>query len=168
MKIESIIVSLSLAAFLGGCGASLPGFTTGSLFGGNKPAPVAQNDAVSRAMDVGATSARAIKCGYNFDAAKLRGQYLAAETVNNPADADKLGKVYDASFNGVSKALAEKGDEYCSGDKTARIKAALTRHLAGDYTPSPPEVAQDESLFSDWGSSSPDGKGANMTGMLEH
>ena len=167
MKVEPIIVSLSLAAFLSGCGASLPSLTTGSLFG-SKPPPVAQNDPVSRAMDVGATSARAIKCGYNFDPSKLRGQYLTAETANNPADADKLGKVYDAAFRGVSKALADKGDDYCSADKTARIKTALTRHLAGDYTPAPPEVAQDDSLLSGWGSSSPDGKGADMTGMMSN
>lgn len=141
---------------LGGCGASLPSLTTGTIFGGGAAAkPAIQNDPTSRAMEVGATSARAIKCGYNFDPAKLKNQFLTAETAANPADAAKLAQVYDLTFNGISKALAAKGTDYCSKAKTDKIKEALNRHLAGDYTPSPPEpVEQDESLFGSAPSSS--------------
>jgi hypothetical protein len=141
---------LALAtSVLGGCGASLPSLTTGTLFGSKADAkPEIKNDPVSRAMDVAATSARAIKCGYNFDPAKLKNQYIAAETASSPADAPKLNQIYDATFNGVSKALTTKGNDYCSSAQTARIKTALNRHLAGDYTPSPPEKAPEEaSLF---------------------
>jgi hypothetical protein len=120
-------------------------------------------------MDVGSTSARAVKCGYNFDPAKLKSQYITAETANDPADADKIAKVYDATFNGVSKAISTKGAEYCSKEKTARIKEALNRHLAGDYTPSPPEpVEQEEGLFGNMSSNSSSSEGVNVKQVFEH
>ena len=155
----AITLCLTLAVGLSGCGASLPGMSTGSLFGGDSAAktPAATpNTATSRAVQVGTTSARALKCGFNFDPVKLRTQFLANETMlaTNPADVDKLGQVYDVSFRGVSKAVADQGDGYCSGQKTDRIKLALNRHLAGDYTPEPPQpVAEEEGLFSGFGSS---------------
>jgi hypothetical protein len=145
---------------LTGCGASIPNLTTGSLFGGEaaKPAaPQVSNDPTSRAMQVGTTSARALKCGFNFDPVKLRSQFLAAEmpALTNPADATKLSQIYDISFKGVSKAVADQGEGYCTEAKTQKIKEALNRHLAGDYTPTPPEpVAQDDGgLFGGFGSS---------------
>ena len=150
----------ALCVGLSGCGASIPNLTTGSLFGGDAAkaaAPQPANDPTSRAMQVGTTAARAVKCGFNFDAQKLRTQFLAAEapTLTNPADAAKLNQIYDVSFNGISKAVAEQGESYCSQAKTQRIKEALNRHLAGDYTPAPPEpVADDGGLFGGFGSSS--------------
>jgi hypothetical protein len=151
MKTARLCVMVLATASLGGCGASLPSLSTGLLFGGTSKAaatPAIQNDPTSRAIEVGSTSARAIKCGYNFDPAKLKSQFLTAEAAANPADTAKLTQVYDVTFNGISKALATKGTDYCSKAKTTRIKEALNRHLAGDYTPSPPEpVEQDEGLF---------------------
>lgn len=158
MKIRFCFAGLALCLGLAGCGASLPSLSTGSLFGGEtaKPAaPQISNDPTSRAMQVGTTSARAIKCGYNFDPVKLRTQFLASEsaTLTTAADADKLAKIYDVSFSGVSKAVSEQGYSYCSPAKTAKIKEALNRHLSGDYTPSPPEpvAAEDDGLFGDVG-----------------
>lgn len=168
MRNAKIILAVLTTSLLGGCGASLPSLSTGSLFG-SKPAtpPVVQNDPTSRAIDVGVTSARAIKCGYNFDPAKLRNQFLTAEQTANPTSAANLPQVYDTAFNGVSKAVAQKGSDYCSPAKTARIKTALTRHLAGDYTPSPPEpVEEEEGLFGGMGGASADGHGANMQDMM--
>ena len=158
MKTAKLCLMVLAMVSLGGCGASLPSLSTGSLFGGTSKAaatPVIQNDPTSRAIDVGATSARAIKCGYNFDPAKLKSQFLTAEAAANPDDTAKLTQVYDVAFNGVSKALAAKGTDYCSKAKTDKIKEALNRHLAGDYTPSPPEpVEQEEGLFGGGPSSS--------------
>lgn len=147
---------LALTLAMAGCGASLPGMTTGSLFGGDKPtAPQATNDPISRAMQVGTTSARALKCGYNFDPAKLRSNYIAAETATNPADSQKIAQIYDTAFNGISRAVATQGEAYCSAEKTRTIKAALNRHLAGDYTPDPSApVVDDGGLFGSLGSSS--------------
>lgn len=140
--------AVALAA-LGGCGASLPGMSTSAL----SPAPApAQSDPTGRALQVGSTSARALKCGYNFDPVKLRTQFLAAEGAANPAGVDQLGKIYDTAFNGVTKAVAGQGEGYCSEDKVAQIKAALTRHLAGDYTPPPQAPAQDQGIFGSLGS----------------
>lgn len=168
MKSLKIFFVAASAAALGGCGASLPSLpTTGSLLG-TQP-KVNPNDPLTRTMDVAATSARAIKCGYNFDPAKLKNQFISAETAANPADAVKFAQVYDTAFNGVSKALAEKGADYCTPLKVARIKLALTRHLNGDYTPAPPEPSEDGGgLLSGWGGeSSSTGKGANMQDMFQ-
>jgi hypothetical protein len=154
-------LTLGLCSALSGCGASLPNLTTGSLFGASAAgqpaaaAPQVTNDPTSRAVQVGTTAARAQKCGFNFDSVKLRTQFLAAEsaTLTNPADAAKLNQVYDIAFNGISKAVASKDEDYCTDNKTRTIKEALNRHLAGDYTPSTPEpVADDGGFFGDVGS----------------
>jgi len=150
LRALAAVPAAALAAGLAGCGASIPGFSTSAL---TKP-PEAQNDPTSRALQVGAVSARAIKCGFNFDPAKLRTQYLAAETATAPADADKLARIYDTSFNGVSKAISGQGEAYCTETKTAQIKDALTRHLAGDYAPPPPPPPEQGGLFDSLGSTS--------------
>ncbi|AGK57687.1 hypothetical protein HYPDE_30063 [Hyphomicrobium denitrificans 1NES1] len=167
MQIARMLFVGLAAASLGGCGASLPKLSTGSLFGAKTETPIDRdNDPATRTMDVAATSARAIKCGYNFDPAKLKTSFLTTQSAGNPADLPKLTQIYDASFNTVSKALVDKPD-YCTSEKTAKIKLALNRHLAGDYTPSPPEPVEDDSLFGGWGQPSPDGHGANMQQMMQ-
>jgi hypothetical protein len=148
----SILLALATLALAGCGGSGSELLSTGSLLGESKPsAPV--NDGPARAFQVGTVSARAIKCGFNFDPGKLKANYLAFEK-QQPAAQDmvKIERVYDVSFNGVAKAVASEG-EYCSDAKTRTIKADLGRHLAGDYTPSPPPP-QDEGLLSGWGSGS--------------
>lgn len=158
MRLRS--VALALCFGLSGCGASLPSLSTGSLFGGDaakSAAPQITNDPMSRAMQVGTTSARALKCGFNFDPVKLRAQFLATESpaLTNPADGEKVSRMYDISFSGISKAVADQGESYCTAEKTRKIKEALNRHLTGDYSPTPPEpVVDDGGLFGDFGSSS--------------
>lgn len=140
------VVTATLLVALGGCGATIPGFSTSALTA-NKPA-APPNDPTARALQVGATSARAIKCGFNFDPAKLRTQFLAAEALTNPAETEKVQKIYDTAFNGISRAVAGQGESYCTEGKTGEIKEALNRHLAGDYTPTPPKPeVVDEGLF---------------------
>jgi hypothetical protein len=153
-----LLIVVLASATLGACseGSSL---STSSIFGGESkptapPAPV--NTPAARALQVGGTAARATKCGYNFDSNRLRSNFLAAEAAQAPgADQTTVQKTYDTAFSGVSKAAASKPD-YCSETKTKDIKADLTRHLAGDYTPSPPKpvVEEDGGLFSGFGSSS--------------
>lgn len=156
-KMPSIVLTLLLAtAGLAGCSGS-PSLSTASIFGGeDKPAAPAGpvNTPTSRALQVGATAARATKCGYNFDANKLRSNFLAAEATQMPgADQTNVVKTYDTAYAGVSKAAAGQPG-YCSETKTKDIKADLTRHLAGDYSPAPPKpvVEEDGGLFSGWGS----------------
>lgn len=151
---------ITAALALAGCseGSSL---STSSILGGSggevkSAAPAAPvSTPTSRALQVGATSARAAKCGYNFDRVKLRDTFLAYEAQQAPgADQTNTVRTYDTAFSGISKATADKAD-YCSPAKTTEIKSALNRHLAGDYTPDPPKEKEvEEGLFSGWGSGS--------------
>lgn len=153
MRLKSPLLAAA-CLLLAGCSGST-GLTTGSLFGGSSaPAkaapPQVKNDPTSRAFQVGTVSARAVKCGYNFDATRLKANFLAAEAAQG-TPVSELGNVertYDVAYNGVTKAIAAQA-QYCSERKTAEIKQDLTRHLAGDYTPSPPRAApqEDDGLF---------------------
>jgi hypothetical protein len=128
--------------WLVGCSnAPLPSLTTGSLFG-SKPdakavaAPV-RNDPTSRAMQVSRVAAKAQRCGFNLDTAKLKANFIAAEGAQGGADVAELGKldhVYTGTFNGTLKAVTAD-EAYCSDARTAHVKADLVRHLAGDYSP---------------------------------
>lgn len=157
MKIEiRPLAAASLLAFaLAGCsgGPALPSLATGSVATQSATAapaaPTQRNDPASRALQVGATAARAVKCGFNFDPARLRSQFLAGEaTVGTPAgEMAKVEKIYDIAYSGISRGVAEKQD-YCSEAKTREIKEDLTRHLAGDYSPRPvKQVAADDGGF---------------------
>lgn len=166
MKAAHLTLALAATA-LAGCSmtSASSGLTTGSLFSSEaKATPAPVNDASSRAFQVGTVSARAIKCGFNFDPAKLKTNYLAYErALSGTADMARVERTYDVSFNGVAKAVADE-KEYCSDTKTATIKTDLARHLAGDYSPSPPpKVEPEEGLFSGWGSGGDDGKGMKST-----
>jgi hypothetical protein len=151
---KTVLASLSAASaalLLGACtgGPSLPSLSTGSLSetgataqatpaaAGAAPQQAAlTNDPTQRAFQVGSTSARAVKCGFYFDAVKLKQQFLAAEaTLGTPvADMAKVEKIYDVSFNGITRAIAPQQD-YCTEAKSKEIKSDLKRHLAGDYAP---------------------------------
>jgi hypothetical protein len=147
MKAAGISLALVAVALTGCSGAS--SLTTGSILGGpEKPKaadPGSINDPTNRAFQVGTVSAKAIKCGFNFDPAKLKNNYLGYERTLAPGtDLAKVEHIYDVSFNGIAKAVAGETD-YCSEEKTKTIKADLSRHLAGDYTPAirPKQVEQD-------------------------
>lgn len=155
-----------LVIILSGC-SSGSAISTGSMFGGSGstsalPQTPAQNmnDPGSRAFQVGSVSARAVKCGYNFDPVKLRTSYLAAESsVVTPEELGRLEKIYDTAFSGVAKGIADQAN-YCTEQKTAEIKASLNRYLTGDYSPTPIKVAQPEAgWFSDFFDASQANKG---------
>jgi hypothetical protein len=147
--------SLALAApvfcalALSGCGSS-SGLTTAALTG--TPAPAAQaapvNDPTARALQVGATSARASRCGFYFDPGKLRSQFLAAEQAlgASPEQMQKVQREYDYTRAAVAEAVA-KQPAYCSDEQTNQIKADLNRHLAGDFTPAVKKEQPSEGLF---------------------
>jgi hypothetical protein len=94
------------------------------------------NDPMARPTQVAWTSARASYCGFIFDPAQLRANYMAAELQagNPPAQMEKIERAYDYTLQSVSASI--KGDlRYCSQARTAAIRKALNRYLAGDYTP---------------------------------
>lgn len=140
--LSKLATALTLPLLLAACSGTtaLPSLSTGSVANTASATPAAAAPAPSnptaRAFQVGSTSARAVKCGFNFDPTRLKGQYLASETTVGTAAADmgKVEKAYDISFNGISRGISEKAD-YCSEAKSKEIKADLTRHLAGDYEP---------------------------------
>lgn len=159
-----VVCALLLTASLGGCG-SMPSLTTGSLFGGGDkkaadagpPKPVAPADtAMNRAFQVGLVSARAVKCGFNFDPARVKGNWLASEAkAGTPVDEiGKAEKVYNVGFNGVAKAVAGNAD-YCTAKKTKEIKEDLGLLLSGNFKPQPfrPKEEEDEGLISFAGTS---------------
>jgi hypothetical protein len=150
MKAAGILLAL-VAAALTGCSAA-PSLTTGSILGGpEKPKaadPGSINDPTNRAFQVGTVSAKAIKCGFNFDPAKLKNNYLGYERTLAPGtDLAKVERIYDVSFNGIAKAVAGDSD-FCSEEKTKAIKVDLSRHLAGDYTPAiRPKAPEQDGVF---------------------
>ena len=140
-----------LASSAAGC-ASDGGLSTGALIGGNSNSTAkalpSNNTPSGRALHVGTVSGRATKCGFNFDAAALRANYIAAEASSGTAVADlaKIESIYDSGYRGVMAAAAREPD-YCNSKRTYVIKTTLNKALAGDYTPPPLETKQEAGLF---------------------
>jgi hypothetical protein len=139
-----LLGSCALCVALAACGSG-GGVSTASILGGGqasspetKPA-----DPVDRATQVGAVSARAEKCGFNFDPGQLRASYLAAETRDAaaPEALNKAERAYDYTYGAVKNAIANN-DDFCTNAKVREIKTDLTRHLAGDFSPAAKKVAQ--------------------------
>lgn len=145
MKIRSFIpFGLATASLVfAACNAG-PLLQTGSLSAATPvaaPATPKIASPVDRALHMGATSARAQKCGFYFDAAALRTNFLAAEAARGtPADGlAKTGQSFDFTTRSVASKITDS-ESYCTKDRTAVIKAALQKALAGDYEP-PVETA---------------------------
>lgn len=147
MRRLDLILSLPLLALaLGGCSLG-QGLTTGSVFGGQQanagaatPPPPKPATAEDRTTQVAATSARAERCGFNFNPDRLRANFLAAEAAATPPV--DMSQRYDVTRRSVIAAIVSD-EGYCTEGRTRAIKADLGRHLAGDFSPVPkkPEVA---------------------------
>jgi hypothetical protein len=134
------------AALQAGCGGNAAGLTTSST---ESKIP-SNDDPMARPAFVAWTSARAKRCGFFFDAAKLKAAYLAYERKQgaSPDNLANIEKTYDQSFKSTSDTIWAN-DDYCSEKKGAEIKQELSRHLAGDYTPNfpKPKVVADCGFF---------------------
>jgi hypothetical protein len=133
---------LAGTALHAGCSNSAGGLlATGSAGApAETPAGLSNEDPAARPVAVAWTSARAKRCGFYFDPAKLKINYLNYERTQG-ASAEQLAKIeknYDTTFKGTSDRVAQDPD-YCSERKGLDIKADLQRHLAGDYTPNLPK-----------------------------
>ena len=137
LAIRALVAAAALS--LSACGNG-GGVTTGSLFGSSQPKPVT-DDRTERALEAAATSARASRCGYNFDPARLRHAYLAYETAQGgtPEQVAKAEKVYDFTRSSLVEKIA-KEEDFCSDEKTKDIKASLTKKMAGDFSAAPKKV----------------------------
>jgi len=139
---------LALAGLAAGCGGNAAGLTTSSTAGESKIP--SNDDPLARPTFVAWTAARAKRCGFFFDAAKLKASYLAYESKQgkNAGDLANLERTYDQTFKSTSD-TAWANDDYCSDKKGAEIKQELARHLAGDYAPNfpKPKVVADCGIF---------------------
>jgi len=128
-------------ALLAGCGNSASGLTAGGV-----DAPGITNDSpLARPIQVAWTSARAQRCGFYFDPAKLRTAYLGFEQRQPGMTGEQLAKIqvsYDTTFKSISDKVSADPN-YCGDKKSAEIKADLNRHLAGDYAPNLPKPKAD-------------------------
>jgi hypothetical protein len=137
-----LVATLSLAA----CNAG-PLLKTGSL----TATPVAATKLatpIDRALHLGATSARAQKCGFYFDPVALRTNFLTAETARGtPADAlAKTGQAYDFTAKTIAATITAP-DTYCTPSRTASVKNSLSAALAGNYEPPVKKVTQNTGGF---------------------
>ena len=98
---------------------------------------VAPEDPLARPTQVGWTSARASYCGFIFNPAALRANFLAAEAQagNTPEQMQKIERAYDYTLQSVTATIKDNL-RYCNNERTAAIRKDLNRYLAGDYTPS--------------------------------
>jgi hypothetical protein len=97
---------------------------------------VQPEDPMARPIQVAWTSARASYCGFMFDPAKLKDDYMRDEsrTVNDPYQLQRISQAYDYTLNSVTETI--KADpNYCSKERTDAIRIDLRRYLAGDYAP---------------------------------
>ncbi len=111
----------------------------------------------SRLRQVAATSARAKRCGFNFDPARLKTSYLDYE-LRQGATTEELSSIaqrYDTTLMSKSKEVVAMLN-YCSDRVTALIRTALERHVAGDFTPTtgqlPTLVADSPAAEEPWNS----------------
>lgn len=147
-----VVMAVGLSGCSGGGGVS-----TASILGGEAaPTPPAGQASVvadpgERAFNAGAVTARAVRCGYNFDPAMVRSSYLAHEAALGamPEQMGKLQQTYDVAHNGVAKAAGADAN-YCTDRRTRDIKTELGRLLAGNFEAPKKQVVKEEGLFSGW------------------
>jgi hypothetical protein len=149
---------LVAAAVLVGCSGGASGLLGGDTTAADAPgAGLKNDDPAMRPVGVAWTAARAQRCGFYFDPAKLRSSYLVYEArQSSPEQLAKAEKSYDSTFKSIREKVASDPD-YCSDGKSAEIKKDLTRHLAGDFTPNfpKPKVVASCGLFGCGGDEKP-------------
>src|SRR4030095_12007561 len=93
---------LAGAALTAGCGGHAAGLTTRRTAGDSKIP--SNDDTLARSTFVSWTSARAKRCGFFFDAAKLKASYLAYESKQgkNAGDLANIERIYDQTFKSTS------------------------------------------------------------------
>ena len=93
-----------------------------------------RTDPIDRPTRVGWTSARASRCGFVFDPARLRGSYLAFERSYgaDPRRMQEIQKAYDYSLEATAE-LAKQNTGYCTRERVDEIRPELNRYLSGDF-----------------------------------
>src|SRR5262245_51479491 len=109
---------LLVAGGLAGCGGGAGRLTGATAAAPDAPGSVKGDDPLARPIAVAWTSARAQRCGFHFDPARLRTAYLAYEAGQSPPDQlAKAEKTYDSTFKAIRERVG--GDpEYCTDSKS--------------------------------------------------
>lgn len=96
------------------------------------------NTPENRAVQVGWTVASAAYCGFNVPRDKVKSDYLAYERKQGaaPEAVSGLEQRYNASFATFLASVRDQPN-YCSKQRIEAIRPDISRHLKGDYTPSP-------------------------------
>jgi hypothetical protein len=146
-RVFGALLLLGGAVGLAACSNGASGLITGttSANAGDAPGGITNESPLARPIGVAWTSARARRCGFHFDPAKLRTSYLAFEARQSPRE--QLGSVeksYDSTYKVISERISDDPD-YCSDQKGAEIKADLARYLQGDFRPNFPKAKVVES-----------------------
>jgi len=91
-------------------------------------------DPMDRPTRVGWTSARAARCGFVFDPARLRASYFAFEQSYgaDPKRMQDIQKAYDYSLQSTAEG-AKHDAGYCTRERVDEIRPELNRYLAGDF-----------------------------------
>jgi hypothetical protein len=135
---------LSAAALAAGCSGASGLLGDSASAAADGPAKLGNDNPDARPIAVAWTSARAQRCGFNFDAGKLKASYLAYEAKQSGAEqVAKAEKSYDTTFKTIRERVSGDPD-YCTDRKSQEIKADLVRHLAGDFTPKLPQAKKVE------------------------
>lgn len=134
----ALVLALTAGLVLGGCG------TVSKVTGSSKEGAATDADAryvkpddpLARPIQVAWTSARAQYCGFLFDAAKLKSDYLADESRRgaDPNQMQRVIRAYEYTYESVSDTISEDAS-YCNKERLDAIRKDLNRYLAGDYAP---------------------------------
>ncbi|ODA68908.1 hypothetical protein A7A08_00742 [Methyloligella halotolerans] len=91
-------------------------------------------DPLSRPVQVAWTSARASRCGFIFEPAQLRANYLAQmQRLGTPAaEYRRIEEAYDYTYQSVTETVrGQRG--YCTKEKTDAIRNDLNQYIAGNF-----------------------------------
>jgi hypothetical protein len=133
---------LAAAAGLAACSSGASGLITGSTQVADTDAPggFTNENPLARPIGVAWTSARAKRCGFYFDPAKLRSSYLAYEARQSNGELlAKSEKSYDTTYQVITQRISADPN-YCTDRKGVEIKTELARYLKGDYAPNFPKA----------------------------
>jgi hypothetical protein len=144
-RVTAFALLLAAAALHAGCSGAGGLLTGKATAAADAPGKLGNDDPMARPIAVAWTSARAARCGFYFDPAKLKASYLAYEAKQSgPDQLAKAEKSYDTTFKTIRDRVS-RDPEYCTNSKSREIKADLTRHLAGDFAPKLPQPKVAES-----------------------
>jgi hypothetical protein len=132
---------LAATAFHAGCSGG--GVTTSSVQQADVPSGLTNEDPMARPVAIAWTGARAKHCGFYFDPAKLKINYLTYERTQGATNEQlaQIEKGYDSAYS-TTLAKISKEPGYCTERKGLEIKEDLQRYLAGDYRPNLPKPKQ--------------------------